>query len=82
MCQNNEKVHRKIGIPRKRKEVIQELERMLDDLVMKIIILGEKNLKMKKSKGSSDRRTISEIPGNDHKNLLKGTTKVNQLEEG
>ena len=55
---------------------------MLDDLVIEIIIMGEKNLKMKKSKGSSDRRAISEIPGNDHKNLLKGTTKVNQMEEG
>jgi len=78
----NEKVHRKIEIPRKGKEVIQELERMLDDLVIEIIIMGEKNLKMKKSKESSDRRVNSEILGNDHKNLLKGTTKVNQLEEG
>ena len=78
----NEKVHRKIEIPPKGKEVIQELEKMLDDLVIEIIIMGEKNLKMKKSKGSSDRRVISEIPGNDHKNLLKGTTKVNQMGEG
>lgn len=55
---------------------------MLEDLVIKLIMMGEKNLKMEKSKGSSDRRAISEIPGNDHKNLLKGTTKVNQMEEG
>ena len=78
----NEKVHRKIGIPTKRKEVIQELGRMLDDLVIKIIIMGEKNLRMKKSKESSDRRAISVIPGNDRKNLLKGTARVNRMEEG
>jgi len=78
----DEKVHRKIGIPPKRKEVIQELERMLDDLITEIIAMEEQNLKMKKSKGSLDRRAISEIPGNDHKNLLKGAIKVNQMEEG
>ena len=78
----NEKVHRTIGIPPKRTEVIQELERMLDDLVIKITIMGEKNSKMKKSKGSSDRRALLEIPGNDRRNLLRGTTKVNQMEEG
>ena len=44
--------------------------------------MGEKNLKMKKSKESSDRRAISKIHGNDDKNLLKGTTKVNQMGEG
>ena len=55
---------------------------MLDDLITEIIAMEEQNLKMKKSKGSLDRRAISEILGNDHKNLLKGTTKVNQLEEG
>ena len=55
---------------------------MLDDLMTEIIPMEEQNLKMKKSKESLDRRTISKIPGNDHKNLLKGTTKVNQLEEG
>jgi hypothetical protein len=49
----NEKLHRKIDIPPKEKEVIQELERMLDDLVTEIIT-DEQNLKMKKSKGSSD----------------------------
>jgi len=78
----DEKVHRKIGIPPKRKEVIQELERMLDDLITEIIAMEEQNLKMKKSKGSLDRRAISEIPGNDHKNMLKGAIKVNQMEEG
>jgi hypothetical protein len=78
----NGKVHRKIGIPPKRKEVIQELEKMLDDLITEIIAMEEQNLKMKKSKRSLDRRAISEIPGNDHKNLLKGTIKVNQMEEG
>jgi hypothetical protein len=78
----NEKVHRKIEIPPKGKEVIQELEKMLDDLITEIIAMEEQNLKMKKSKESSDRGVISEIPGNDHKNRLKGTTKVNQLEEG
>jgi hypothetical protein len=55
---------------------------MLDDLITEIIAMEEQNLKMKKSKESSDRGVISEIPGNGHKNLLKGTTKVNQLEEG
>jgi hypothetical protein len=50
----NEKLHRKIDIPPKEKEVIQELERMLDDLVTEIIITDEQNLKMKKFKGSSD----------------------------
>ena len=78
----NEKVHRKIEIPPKGKEVIQELEKMLDDLITEIIAMEEQILIMKKSKESSDRRVISEISGNDHENLLKGTTKVNQLEEG
>ena len=78
----NEKVHRKIEIPPKGKEVIQELEKNLDDLITEILAMEDNNLKMKKSKESSDRRVISEIPGNDHKNLLQGTTKVNQMGEG
>jgi hypothetical protein len=48
----NEKVHRKIEIPPKEKEVIQELERILDDLVVEIITMKGLNLEMKKIKGS------------------------------